>query len=73
MFKAQAAFSGFSVNDLAKANDFYTGVLGLQVDDGDMGLKLHLPGGGTTFVYLKDNTLGLEFSYFFVNIINYKV
>ena len=33
MFKPQAAFSGFSVNDQAKAKEFYTGILGLKVDD----------------------------------------
>lgn len=55
MFKALAAFSGFSVDDLAKAQKFYTEILGLKTDDGDMGLKLHLPGGGTVFVYPKDD------------------
>jgi extradiol dioxygenase family protein len=29
MFKAKAAFSGFSVNDLAKAKEFYAETLGL--------------------------------------------
>ena len=33
MFQAKAAFSGFSVNDLAKAKEFYAGTLGLKVDD----------------------------------------
>ena len=31
MFKPKTAFSGFSVNDLAKAKAFYTQTLGLQV------------------------------------------
>ena len=53
MFKPQAAFSGFSVNDQAKAKEFYSGILGLKVDDGPMGLTLHLPGGATVFVYPK--------------------
>jgi len=53
MFKPQAAFSGFSVNDQAKSKEFYTGILGLKVDDGPMGLTLHLPGGATVFVYPK--------------------
>jgi len=30
MFKAKVAFSGFSVDDLAKAREFYTGVLGFK-------------------------------------------
>jgi catechol 2,3-dioxygenase-like lactoylglutathione lyase family enzyme len=53
MFTAKAAFSGFSVDDLAKAKEFYSGVLGLTVDDQGMGLNLHLPGGGSVFVYPK--------------------
>jgi catechol 2,3-dioxygenase-like lactoylglutathione lyase family enzyme len=53
MFKAQAAFSGFSVSDQAKTREFYSEVLGLKVDDGPMGLTLHLPGGGTVFAYSK--------------------
>jgi catechol 2,3-dioxygenase-like lactoylglutathione lyase family enzyme len=55
MFKANAAFSGFSVNDLARARDFYTGTLGLKVEEQAMGLRLHLPGGAAVFVYSKDN------------------
>ena len=51
--KVKAAFSGFSVNDLAKSNEFYTKTLGLKVDDEGMGLSLHLPGGGTVFIYPK--------------------
>lgn len=53
MFKAKAAFSGFSVDDQAKAQEFYTKVLGLKVEDNGMGLMLHLPHGGTIFVYPK--------------------
>lgn len=55
MFKAQAAFSGFSVNDIAKAKQFYTQILGLTVKDETMGLQLVLPNGGELFVYQKDN------------------
>ncbi len=54
MFKPIAVFSGFSVNDLAKAKEFYTKTLGLKVTE-NMGLQLHLPGGGKVFVYSKDN------------------
>ena len=55
MFKAKAAFSGFSVNDLAKAKAFYTETLGLTIKDETMGLVLNLPGGGTVFAYPKDD------------------
>ena len=53
MFTPIAAFSGFSVNDLAKAKQFYTGTLGLELADERMGLQLKLPGGGQIFVYEK--------------------
>ena len=53
MFKPRSAFSGFSVNDLAKAKAFYTETLGLKVDEGGAGLSLQLPGGGTAFAYPK--------------------
>ncbi len=55
MFKAKAVFSGFSVDDLAKAKEFYTAVLGLKLANETMGLQLDLPGGGSVFVYSKDN------------------
>jgi catechol 2,3-dioxygenase-like lactoylglutathione lyase family enzyme len=53
MLKVKAAFSGFSVDDQAKSNEFYTKTLGLKVDDEGMGLRLHLPDGGTVFIYPK--------------------
>lgn len=56
MFNPKAAFSGFSVNDLAKTKEFYSKTLGLKVEEQDgMGLLLHLPGGGQVFVYEKPN------------------
>ena len=55
MFKAQAAFSGFSVDDLDKAKEFYTKPLGLKLDNDNMGLELVLPGGGKLFIYPKDD------------------
>lgn len=54
MLKAQAAFSGISVNDLDKARQFYTQVLGLTIRDETMGIQLALPSGGTLFIYPKD-------------------
>jgi catechol 2,3-dioxygenase-like lactoylglutathione lyase family enzyme len=55
MFTAKAAFSGFSVDDLAEAREFYSATLGLHVDEEGVGLRLHLPGGGAVFVYPKDD------------------
>lgn len=36
--KIKAAFSGFSVNDIEKAQDFYTRILGLDLASDEMGL-----------------------------------
>ena len=55
MFQPKTAFSGFSVNDLAKAKAFYAQALGLKVVEEGVGLRLHLPGGGTEFAYPKDD------------------
>jgi catechol 2,3-dioxygenase-like lactoylglutathione lyase family enzyme len=44
MFQPKGAFSGFSVNDLAKAKEFYSATLGLRVEDEPAGLSLHVPG-----------------------------
>ncbi len=55
MFQPKTAFSGFSVDDLAKAKAFYAQALGLKVVEEGVGLRLHLPGGGTAFAYPKDD------------------
>ena len=53
MLKAQAAFTGISVNDSAAAKEFYGKTLGLKLTDDKMGLNFELPGGGGLFVYDK--------------------
>jgi catechol 2,3-dioxygenase-like lactoylglutathione lyase family enzyme len=53
MFKTKGAFSGFSVNDLTQATAFYAETLGLKVEPEGVGVRLHLPGGGTVFAYPK--------------------
>ena len=53
MFNPRSAFSGFSVDDLAAAKEFYSSTLGLTVDPDGVGARLHLPGGGTVFMYPK--------------------
>ncbi|MFD7099464.1 VOC family protein [Streptomyces xanthophaeus] len=57
MFADSKAFSGFSVDDLDKAKEFYGSTLGLRVsEEGAMGhLALHLAGDATVLVYPKDN------------------
>lgn len=53
MLQARATFSGISVNDLAKAREFYVDTLGFKVLNEEMGLQLELPGGSQLFVYDK--------------------
>ncbi len=68
MFEAKAAFSGFSVDDLTKAKAFYQETLGLNVDRDGVGLRLHLPGGGTVFAYPKKDHQPATFT-----ILNFEV
>jgi len=49
------AFSGFSVDDIPKAKEFYGRTLGLKVDESNGLLELHLGGGATVLVYPKPN------------------
>ena len=56
MFKDTKAFSGFSVNDMQKAKEFYNGRLGINVSENDMGIMtLKISGGTDIVVYPKPN------------------
>jgi catechol 2,3-dioxygenase-like lactoylglutathione lyase family enzyme len=56
MLKDSKAFSGFSVNDLDKANEFYGTTLGLGVEQNKMGiLVITLGAGNVVLAYPKDN------------------
>ncbi len=55
MFKDTKAFSGFSVDDLQKAKEFYGQTLGLEVSELPEGLELHIAGGTRIFIYPKPN------------------
>ena len=55
MFKDTKAFSGFSVNDIQKAKEFYGQTLGLEISEAHGLLKLHLAGGTTVLIYPKPN------------------
>ncbi|MGH7445882.1 MAG: VOC family protein, partial [Longimicrobiales bacterium] len=49
------AFSGFSVDDVAKAKTFYGGTLGLDVSEEHGMLTLHLAGNKDVLLYSKPN------------------
>ena len=46
-------FNGFSVSDEDATRDFYSNIVGLEIEDKKMGLRYKLPSGGTTFMYVK--------------------
>lgn len=63
MVNAIDIFSGFSVNDIDAARDFYRDALGLDVTEGPMGnLDIALPGGGHVFVYPKPDHTPASFT-----------
>ncbi len=55
MFKDSKAFSTYSANDLPTAKQFYGETLGLEVTEQMDGLGLQLAGGGSVFIYPKDD------------------
>jgi catechol 2,3-dioxygenase-like lactoylglutathione lyase family enzyme len=55
MFRNTKAFSGFSVDDLQKAKEFYGKTLGLNVSEENGLLELHIAGGNNILAYPKPN------------------
>ncbi|KWX03179.1 Glyoxalase/bleomycin resistance protein/dioxygenase [Carbonactinospora thermoautotrophica] len=62
MFRKTRAFSGFSVDDVQKAKEFYTGTLGLSVSEEYGNLQLHLAGGRDILVYPKPDHTPASFT-----------
>ncbi|MBA3294800.1 MAG: VOC family protein [Actinomycetota bacterium] len=55
MFEHTKAFSGFSVDDIPRAKQFYGETLGLRVSEEHEMLTLHIAGDRDTLVYPKDD------------------
>lgn len=55
MFRETKAFSGFSVNDIPAARQFYGEVLGLDARESNDMLELHVAGGNAVLVYPKED------------------
>jgi catechol 2,3-dioxygenase-like lactoylglutathione lyase family enzyme len=55
MLASSKAFSGFSVNNIDKAKDFYSKTLGLEVSEEHGMLTLHVGDGTSVLIYPKDN------------------
>jgi catechol 2,3-dioxygenase-like lactoylglutathione lyase family enzyme len=55
MLRASKAFSGFSVDNIAKAKEFYGETLGLEISESHGLLTLRLAGGTRILIYPKPN------------------
>ena len=62
MLENSKAFSGFSVDDIGTAKDFYSNTLGLRVTEANGILSLHFAGEQRTIVYPKPNHTPAEFT-----------
>ncbi|SRR6266487_561114 len=62
MFEDSKAFSGFSVDDIQKAKEFYGQTLGLKVSESHGLLTLHLGGGNNVLIYPKPNHVPATFT-----------
>lgn len=68
MFGKTEAFSGFAVDDIERAREFYGETLGLETSIENGLMTLHLAGGRPTIVYPKPNHTPAEYT-----ILNFKV
>ncbi len=55
MFNNNQAFSGFAVDDIPKAKEFYGHILGLKVNETNGMLELEIANGNKVLVYPKPN------------------
>ncbi|MEU4196512.1 VOC family protein [Kribbella sp. NPDC026611] len=62
MFKDTKAFSGFSVDDIPAAKEFYGTTLGVEVSEENGMLRLHIAGGNPVLVYPKPNHVPAEYT-----------
>ena len=62
MFRDAKAFSGFSVDDIPKAREFYGQTLGLDVTEQHGLLFLHIAGGSKILVYPKPDHAPASFT-----------
>jgi catechol 2,3-dioxygenase-like lactoylglutathione lyase family enzyme len=68
MFATTEAFSGFAVDDIERAHQFYGETLGLETSIENSLLTLHLAGGRPTLVYPKPNHTPADYT-----ILNFRV
>jgi catechol 2,3-dioxygenase-like lactoylglutathione lyase family enzyme len=62
MLKDSKAFSGFSVDDIPRAKEFYSETLGIDVGEANGMLQLRTAGGNPVLVYPKPNHVPAEYT-----------
>jgi catechol 2,3-dioxygenase-like lactoylglutathione lyase family enzyme len=62
VFKNSKVFSGFSVNDLQKAKEFYSKTLSFDVSEKDRFLNLHIGNDAKVLIYPKSNHIPATFT-----------
>jgi catechol 2,3-dioxygenase-like lactoylglutathione lyase family enzyme len=62
MFRDTKGYSGFSVDDIPRAKEFYGDTLGLEVSEENGLLTLHIAGDRGTLVYPKPDHTPAEFT-----------
>jgi catechol 2,3-dioxygenase-like lactoylglutathione lyase family enzyme len=62
VFENTKAFSGFAVDDIPKAKQFYGDTLGLKVSEENGLLTLHIAGDRATLVYPKEDHTPASFT-----------
>jgi predicted enzyme related to lactoylglutathione lyase len=62
VLKNSKAFSGFSVNDLQKAKEFYSKILSFEVSEMNGLLNLHIGNGAKVLIYPKSNHIPATFT-----------
>src|SRR5215213_4682712 len=68
MFANTKVFSGFAVDDIERAREFYGGTLGLEVTEQNGMLTLHIAGDRPTLVYPKPGHTPADYT-----ILNFQV
>jgi catechol 2,3-dioxygenase-like lactoylglutathione lyase family enzyme len=68
MLRDSPAFSGFSANDIDAERRFYADVLGVNVEEENGMLNLHLGGGQDVLIYPKDDHVPATFT-----VLNFRV
>ncbi len=62
MLEDSIAFSGFSVDDVTAAKEFYGQKLGREVTETQQGLTLHFAAGNEVFIYPKPNHVSATYT-----------